>query len=284
MAFCFADIQSLGGGDEVGIKEQVDGALMLARTGNRHGALALLLLAVGASSRRMFTKAQVPRDGDAFCQFLGGRLQKLLFRGDLGPDFPGNSGISLDLNGSQVDLARVLYKYVRNGMIHEAEVTSDVEFEDTAPVHGRMLSASINIHQVNGKLRFGNGWLEALITVVSRARCNASEFGFTYLDAVLRSGISEQAVRAACASGGLKPGTFELIREQMVFAGPRELTCDEGLRAWFRRIVAERTFNGGAVTGMAFSEPRLGDFNGELTIEGLAVVRRIVDAHEVVRS
>ena len=267
----------------MGIKEQVDGAVMLAQAGSRHSALALLLLAIGASSRRMFTKAQMPSDRAAFCQFLGGRLQKVLFRGDLGPDFPANSGISIDLNGTQIDIAQALYKYVRNGVVHEAEVASEVEFEDTAPVTGQSFTASINIGTVNGKLRFGDGWLEALATVISRARCNAREFGFTYRHVTLKSGIDEQVVLSDCASGGLKGGIYELIREHMVFARHGELASDEGLRTWFRRIVAQGIFNGGAVTGMAFSEPRLSDFAGELTTQGVAIVRLIVDTHQIVQ-
>ena len=266
------------------IKEQVEDAVKLAQAGRRHSALVLLLIAIGASSRRMFTKAQVPGDGDAFRQFLGGRLQKILFGVDLGPDFPANSGVLINLNGKPIDLAQALYKFVRNGVVHEGEITTEVEFEDAAPVTGIMLGGSVNIHMVNGKLRFGNGWLEALVTVISRARCNAREFGFTFKDTVLKPGLNEQAIREACANGGLKTGAFDLIRDQMVFANVGELSSDAGLRAWFLRIVEQGTFNRGVVTGMKFSEPQLSDFSGNLTTAGVAVVRQIAEAHEIVQG
>lgn len=275
------------------IKQQVEDAIFLAENGRHVGALANLLLAVAASSRKTFPKdktksikepKKMMKDGEAFTLFLGGRIRKILF-GDFGGPDMGNSGISVNFKDKQLDVAYILYKYYRCELVHEGELPEDIEF--SPPTDDRNLGISNGgvsvLISAGNTMNLDYGWIDLLVNAVTHARCNGALFGIEHFDLVAVDGVNEKIhCDAIVKEYGITPGRYQILKEATRHITP---TCvvrdnDDVLIQKFSELVEKNTINGGAITGLYSHQ--LSDRAGKLLPKGLEIIREIGKVFRIV--
>lgn len=191
----------------MGIKALVDDSLFLEHAGRLDGALALLLAAIGASSKLQFPDGTKSRtrfdrsgnpvdmgDGEAFKLFLGGRLRKLLFGGPQWVEDDHPSGLVFVYRDKQIDFAEFIYKYMRCPLLHEAALPESVKV--STPTNQYTVQFDVS----ETELRIGGGWSNVLREAVQGAFVNAAEFGRKHLKMVITDGADEDQVKAEIAS------------------------------------------------------------------------------------
>lgn len=275
------------------IKQQVDDATFLAENGRHLGALTNLMLAVAASSRKTFPKGKTKShedpqkemgDREAFTLFLGGRIRKILFGDFGGPDL-GNSGISVNFKGRQLDVAYILYKYYRCELIHEGELPEDIEFsppteDQNLGVSNGNVSVSIS---AGDTMKLDYGWIDLLVNAVTHARCNGKLFGVEHFDLVTADGVNEQDhCESIVNEYGITPGRYEILKEATRHITPTSVVADDDelLIRKFSELVEKNIINGGAITGL--STHQLSDRSGILLPKGLEIIRDIGRAYRLV--
>jgi hypothetical protein len=227
------------------IRQQVEDAAFLAQNGRHLGALTNLMLAVAASSRRTFPKGvkslespgEPMSDREAFTQFLGGRIRRLLFGSYGSPEF-GNSGISVGFKGKQYDVAYILYKFYRCELVHEGALPEGVEFlvpqkEHDISIDQQGLRVSISVGE---KMALDHGWIDLLIQAVAQARCNGSEFGIAHFELIPSVAATEAEIEASLvAKYDMTPGRFQILREVVRLIAPKtiEASDDSALNSHF---------------------------------------------------
>lgn len=268
------------------IKAQVEDAVFLAKSQRFVGALTALMLAIAASSRRVFPRGtnsvEKPKeemgDREAFTLFLGGRIRKLLF-GHLGGPETGNSGISVRFKGKQYDLAYILYKYYRCELIHNGELPENIEFAPSQHPEPGRLAVSISSGE---KMILDYGWIDLLINAVVYAECNGPEFGIKHYRLGQNSGVDESVFRNdAVARFGITPGRYEILKHGVKTIGPHIVRSskDEEVIAHFSKVVESGEINGGAITGLR--SYGLSNDNGVLLPKGLEILRHISEAFDL---
>lgn len=269
------------------IRAQVEDAIFLAKNERFIGALTTLMLAVAASSRKVFPKGtkslekpeEEMRDREAFTLFLGGRIRKLLFGDFGGPDI-GNSGMSVGFKGKQYDMAYVLYKYYRCELVHNGELPEDIEFAPSQRPEPGKLSVSISS---GDKMVLDHGWIDLLINAVVQAECNGQEFGIKHYRLVPKHGTDESIIsKTTVAKFNITPGRFEILKHAVRSINPQLVrrSKDEQVVTLFSQLVETGEINGGAITGL--SNYGLTERNGTLLPKGLAILRHISEAYDLV--
>jgi hypothetical protein len=277
------------------IKQQVEDAVFLAKNERHLGALTNLMLAVAASSRKTFPKGKTKSlkdptknmgDGEAFALFVGGRIRKILF-GDFGGPDSGNSGISVNFKGKQLDVAYVLYKYYRCELVHEGELPEDIEF---SPSSENQNSGGSN-NGVSVSVSCGNtmvldyGWIDLLVNAVVYARCNGKIFGIDHFDLVAVDGVNEdEHCKAMVQTYGITLGRYQILKEAARHITPSNVVkdSDELLVKKFSGLVSTNVINGGAITGLSSHE--LSDREGKLLPKGLEILKEIGAAYQLVSA
>lgn len=277
------------------IKQQVEDALFLAKNGRHLGALTNLMLAVAASSRKTFPKGQIKSikepakmmgDGEAFTLFLGGRIRKILF-GDFGGPDTGNSGISVNFKGNQLDVAYILYKYYRCELVHEGELPEDIEFSPPADDRNMEISnggVSVSISTGN-TMKLDYGWIGLLVNAVTYARCNGKLFGIEHFDLVTIDGVNaKDHCDFIVQKYDITPGRYQILKEAARQITPISVVGDDDdvLIQKFSDLVEKNVINGGAITGL-FSR-QLSDRAGKLLPKGVEIIREIGKAYQIISA
>lgn len=271
------------------IRGQVEDAIFLAENGRYIGALTILMLAIAASSKRVFppgTKSlQNPKkpmpDQESFTLFLGGRLRQILigFRG-----FPDicNSGISLMFRGEPTDLTVLIYKYYRNALVHQGVLENDVEFVTTIE-DGLKIGDGLNLNiAAGGRLTLEPRWLHVFIEAVIYAVCNAAEFGITHRRMIISDGTDEKQVRSEFTQKyTITEARYEFFKHivEMLWE-PLQQESDENLNHEFAKLVPTGQVNPGGISllqrdGFATAE-------GVLSRRGIECVREIAVRYKIV--
>jgi hypothetical protein len=91
----------------------------LFAAGRLEGALISVLLGVAGTSRKRYPKSVEQGDGEAFRRFLMDERQKL------------TAGIEykFEIDGEMLTLEAILYRFMRNALIHEAVLDDHFSFE-----------------------------------------------------------------------------------------------------------------------------------------------------------
>jgi hypothetical protein len=145
------------------IKNRLDDAELLWKSGRREGAFVLVLIAVAATARRRFPDQK--NDRQAFEDFLDhGWFKKMQveYRGEVHP------------------MCHIFYKWFRCNLIHEGELPVDVQIiPDSEPgmLGVRAGGAPEYVLQVS------QGWYEELVGTVIRAEVNRDLFSVHGKDA-----------------------------------------------------------------------------------------------------
>lgn len=102
------------------VRDRIEDSKLLFHAGRLEGALVSVLLATAATSRRRYPK-KTSGMGDrvAFEQFLKDERNKIT----------GGKEVSIEFGGETLTLEAILYKFVRNCLIHEAELDDHVSFD-----------------------------------------------------------------------------------------------------------------------------------------------------------
>ena len=102
------------------VRDRIEDSKLLFHAGKLEGALISILLAAAATSRKRYPKATTNLgDRAAFEQFLKDERNKIT----------GGMEVTVEFGAETLPLEGVLYKFVRNSLIHEAELDDHVSFE-----------------------------------------------------------------------------------------------------------------------------------------------------------
>ncbi|WP_319077434.1 hypothetical protein [Enterobacter cloacae] len=269
------------------IKTLVEDARFLQTNGRPLGALTILMLAIAGSSRKLFPKGiaksirypkDFMRDEECFCLFLGGRLNKI-FCGDLGGPDAAECNIVLKFKGKDITLAEVLYKYYRNGLIHQAELPNDVEFTPVKKTGSDNHGASISLGDV---LVLDHGWIDILIDVVVNAKCNYEIFDTYQPELKANHGIiPEEHLAFTVEKFNITPICYKLLRHGLGFIldayGSKEAVPD--MSESFSRLFDGRKLRVAGISALhGFG---LTDKRGKLTSKGIAVINTINECYHI---
>lgn len=273
------------------IRKLAEDASFLIQHGRYTTALAVLLIAISASSRRTFPKhvqsrknpKEKMKDWEAFTLFLGSRIRKIT-GGDFGDPDEGGSGITVGFRGEQHDLAFILYKFYRCELVHEGELPVDVEFTDhkLSAADPRMGNGGWSISVGPGnKIELDYGWLSILQEVVKNARCNATEFGINHFDLRPIAGIDETSFLSSLAlKYNTSPGRIQIMKQAAYLISPILITEGDNcsITTAFRRLVVSRKITGGAIGGLM--RHGFTDFHGALQTQGIELLRDIASGYQ----
>jgi hypothetical protein len=129
----------------MGIRSRVEDAELLWREGRAEAALLMALVAASATARRKYPN---DKDGEGFERLL---LDARQWR------------LSLEFRGTQVPVERLLWKWLRCELVHEAGLPVDVSLTPAAPTPD--LSARAG-GAPNYELRLSEAWLHHVLDVV----------------------------------------------------------------------------------------------------------------------
>ncbi|RIK80546.1 MAG: hypothetical protein DCC68_10840 [Planctomycetota bacterium] len=101
------------------VRDRIDDSQLLFQAGRLEGALISILLAVAATSRKRYPKSTGLKDREAFEQFLIDEREKIT----------AGIQVRIEFNGEYQTLETILYRFVRNTLVHEATLDEHVSFE-----------------------------------------------------------------------------------------------------------------------------------------------------------
>lgn len=270
------------------IRGQIEDAIFLADNKRYTGALTILMLAIAASSKKVFPpgtksianpKVKMP-DQESFSLFLGGRLQEVLFGFRGGFDI-GNSGIALNFRGESTDLAVLIYKYYRNSLIHQGILENDVEFINDVE-GGENFGTGLNVNiAASGRLCLEPKWLHIFIEAVMYAVCNASEFGIVHRRLVVLNGDDEKEII------GIFTEKFSIAVARYLFFKHLvemlweviQVGTDEKINHEFAKLVPSGKMKSGGVS--LLRRDGFADDNGYLSPRGIACIRDISTKYDL---
>ena len=285
----------------MGIKELIEDSDILIDQGKYESALSLLLIAVGASSVKLFPEGTLSidgkvkdpksnnpmRDAEKFARFLGGRVQAIMFG-----DNSREKERSMML-GAGDGIEKHLYENYRCSLIHEGKLKDSVQF-----VHSKD-EFNFSYTGQNGEIKIDFGLLNFLRRVVTDARINGKLFNKVHYAAKIKYGLDEAKFFEDLAEEfGTSYGRLLIFKEAFVVIGPelKKLEDQEILKVFFSLVK-----NGLNVSGLKlnynryplreshkqyivfpFTSPQLCQDDGILTNLGLMAFKKIIDSYDVI--
>lgn len=264
------------------IKYSVDIADLLVKQGEHRAALTLLLIAVSASSSKMFPegtesidcpavkagKTNPMGDKEKFIRFLGPRLR--IAMGFIGIPEDGRHKNLLEFSSEFPRPEEYIYKECRCPQIHEAGLPDTIKFianneTDLGPF-------SITLDTKDG-FSFNSGFLSLLKWIVVEAPINGIEFGKTHFRATSDSFASiEEFADKKSSSLGVSPGriilTINILSE---LKSTNSHLDNENFKAFFIKKIESR--NDAAFTLSSKGSPIVR--GGMITSTGLKLVNEI---------
>jgi hypothetical protein len=162
------------------IRQRLEDAVILDGIGRKDGALLSVLIAVAATSRLRYpegTKSNLKPgnemgDSEAFQTFLGEESESIYGKGRFlklsspCPDPKNPTAPAANLSHSAI-----LYKYVRNELVHTAKLPYTIEFQryNDGGLHTAYIATE-------NKFVFSDSWLSRLIRVIVFAGENNGRF------------------------------------------------------------------------------------------------------------
>lgn len=285
----------------MGIKDFIDSSDILIKEGKFVPALALLLMAVAASSVKLFPEGTISIDsklkdaksnnkmgsGEKFERFIGGRIQAIMFG-----DFYREKERSMKV-GEGDGLEKHLYQNYRNSLLHEGKLESSVRF-----VHNDK-DFNFSYTAQNGKIEVDYGLLNFLRKVVVGARVNGKLFDRSHYVVTVNGEVDDfEFLDNLSKEFGTTFGRLCIFREVLRKVGPKIKSLDdEKLLKLFANLVE----NGLNVTGLTgnynkyeltedlkkyvvfpFSSPQLCQENGILTNLGLSAFKKVIESYDVI--
>lgn len=175
------------------VRDRLEDAYILYQNGRKEGALFSTIIAVAATSRKRHPRKKVKEDSKAFKMFISEELSKygpgwgentqVRFKFTDKPDKPVPVKINLGQLSSSMEKLKVsndkddlpettcrdvLYKYVRNELVHEARLPKCVEIKDENSLNITILDYS--------KITFTTGLIFYLTKIAVEAPENRDLF------------------------------------------------------------------------------------------------------------
>lgn len=232
------------------IKQQIEDAIFLYHNKRYQGCLSVLMLAIGASSKKVFP-SPAHSDSAAFKKFLGSRIANALWGHRLG-DGVGNSGVMVTFRGKAHLIEHILYKYYRCALIHEGELPDDVIFSPDAGMPNGSEPRGIVISS-GSTMVLDYNWLEVLIKCVTHAECNGSEFGIEHVRELPINGkTTEETIDEIARRHDTSPGRVGIMKDAVYHLREFDIPSltEEQLIAEFKECVRSGLLNAGCVTGL----------------------------------
>ena len=253
-------------------------------------ALTLLLVAVAASSSKMFPegtssidnpakkigKTNPMGDREKFTRFLGGRIRNILNINAMMLE----EGVELKRkwfsnHGNPED---VLYEQYRNPLIHEGELPGNIKFSpEFESVNNRCL---LTISEQGIEFPSGHRLLNLLREVVINAPINGVEFGINHIKLIPNNNIciNQFAEKLAVQLSSTFMRVSILMQITLEIGQKIQSLNDEEIKNEFSK---NEYFKKCPVFGMSRStidieNPYFKDDNGQLTEHGLFAVRTIL--------
>lgn len=271
------------------IKRLVDDADFLIKGERYEGALLHLLVAVAASSTKMFPsgtssidapavkpgKFNEMRDGEKFKRFLGVRIRKLLLNDPFEPE-DGRHGFLMGFVQGMPHPEEVLYDQYRNAKIHEGKLPQGVTFSADSST-GNAIGISFGPTGVT----FTTGLLTLLRRAVVEAPINGVEFGLAHFRLIPKAGVNLDALMNSIATEfQTTPGRVSVLLSILQEIGP---TCFDAPDATLRELFASaRGQRHAAGLRTDAYGPPICDGNGALTDHGISASRRLLESIECV--
>ena len=266
------------------IARLIDDADFLVEHKRYHSALTLLLVAVAASSVKMFPKGtssidSPPKPGkkdrgmpdrEKFLRFLGERIRKVILGDPWGPEDGRHASLMAFTEGPQPE--EVLYELYRCPLIHEGGLPQDVRFSPETEQE----DAGYGFRSLNRKLQFTHGVLRLLRAVVVDAPVNGIEFGKNFFRLVPNDSKSVHDLHNEIAlSIQSSPGRVGILHVGLQEIGPSATSADDQkLRQLFLESPTGRRKPSGLRTEGPYSP--ICDNEGRLTENGIGVARLIL--------
>ncbi|EOL8940743.1 hypothetical protein ACM91Y_002217 [Cronobacter dublinensis] len=269
------------------IKKRVDDANFNIAHGKHEAALALLLIAVDGSSKKVYPEGTMslvkPKEKmgnkERYTKFLGVRIRQIL-------------GIALDDRAyQQPNLIKFIegiespedkiYTSFRCNDLHESGLPDDLRYV----YEPEGVSNAIQIEFGNEGVRFSSGFLSLLENVIKGATCNGDEFGLSYYRFItvdneeMGSLFDRLSLRYNISTGRLG-----ILKELIELAGPDALSLkDEELAQCLTKIL-DTKMPGGARTGLctAGSPQPVCIRDGNITGYGVGIVRDMLACGKLV--
>jgi hypothetical protein len=275
------------------IQSQVNDAKILMNNGSYEGALSNILMAVAASSRRLYPKGTKSRkkpkddmaDNEAFKLFLGPRLAKIFC------DYTADKGMSVNFKGKLWNIEDILYHKYRCELIHTGQLSDDVDFIPD-DVNFLLDTSNFKISQssdINVTISFGDkfiidyGWIDVLISAVINAPSNYDLFdnGFKRLETSLGVDIERQFESDLLLRYDISKGRIEALKEVCAIIGIEDIKEQSymELENTFRNKYVLRMndygLGGGIITGLR--SKGVCDHEGNLTRKGYELLKEIAN-------
>lgn len=267
--------------------------------GKCESALALLLVAIGASSKKLFpsgTKSidhlvdpikfdrKEMGDRERYTRFLGSRIQKIMF----GDEFSEQTSYSM-LGSKDERVEEFLYKQYRNSLIHEGVIPAHVRFKaPTAETVGVSVSTGPDGIEVD------DGLLGLLREAVVGSPVNGKIFGRRHFIMILTgANTDDEFIKNIFASIPISFGKFYIAKLALLKIGQvvNEMSDQEIANKFFELV--RQGFN---IIGLCHNVypvskgdenwleegPELCSRDGNLTEKGKLLFRKIVDGHQFI--
>lgn len=263
----------------VSTKQLVDDSQYMYKDGRFQSALLMLLIAIAASSRKMFPfgitlsnyrhptgnpvldQSGNPRkmgDKEAFATYFDKFFPRIMNKAKLG--FSGGmsygvDGLCLFYKGKPRKFSKILYQQFRNSLIHEAKVdaSADLVFSDISILQSNQ--HCVNFDTRNDKITIDHGILPMLAEMVALG--NPKEFGIVFtklqlkptktLDSVITKLRSIDSTRSHRAEG-----MVHILQEFILHAKPTNIVTasDDQIKTMLIQALKDNAINGGAITGL----------------------------------
>ena len=138
-----------------GIRNRIDDAILLWKQGRQEGAFLSALIAVAATSRKRYPRAN---DRECFEQFLRDSH---------------TARLSVEYHGECHPIEHVFYKWLRCQLVHEGGIPFDIQFMEETEHRSVSVRAGGAPEYI---LKIGIGWFNHMVGAVIQAPENADQF------------------------------------------------------------------------------------------------------------
>lgn len=273
------------------IRQRVDDANLCIQHERFEAALALLLIAVDGSARKMYpegTKSiknpkQKMGNKERYTRFLGVRLRQVFGMAMHDKDY--YEGELPGLVNSIESPEDKIYTGFRCNELHESGLPEELRYA----YEPQGINNTLSLDFVDGEVHFSSGFLRLLETVITGAPCNGNEFGVNHSRLIPNDGSDLfDYMKKIGMKNGVTPGRINMMIELIQFAGPHTYFMgDEDLAKILTHMLDSKMVSG-ARTGLCspgWLEPGsaaamgpLCDREGGINSNGVKIAREIMDS------
>lgn len=273
------------------IRKRVEDANFNIEHGNYETALALLLIAIDGSARKMYPKGtksiKNPRNDmgnkERYTRFLGVRLREIFGMAMHDRDYYQGELPKL-VNGVESPEDKI-YTGFRCNELHESGLPEELRYA----YEPNSINNTLSLDFIDGEVHFSSGFLRLLEIVITGAPCNGTEFGINHFRLIPNDGSDAlDYMKQIGMNNGVTLGRINIMMELIQFAGPHACHMgDEDLAKTLTHMLDSKMVSG-ARTGLCspgWLEPGsaeamgpLCDWEGGINSNGVKIARKIMDS------